>query len=52
MPLTDTAIRNAKAGDKLRKLSDGHGNEIRPHSAIGNKPPISLMNGSPAPLPA
>ena len=23
-------------------------NEIRPHSAIGNKPPISLMNGSPA----
>jgi putative transposase len=27
-------------------------NEVRPHSAIGNKPPISLMNGSPAPLPA
>ena len=27
-------------------------NEFRPHSAIGNKPPISLMNGSPAPLPA
>jgi len=23
-------------------------NEIRPHSAIGNKPPISLMNGSSA----
>ncbi|WP_184224692.1 integrase core domain-containing protein, partial [Paenochrobactrum gallinarii] len=21
-------------------------NEVRPHSAIGNKPPISLMNGS------
>jgi putative transposase len=20
-------------------------NEVRPHSAIGNKPPISLMNG-------
>ncbi len=27
-------------------------NEVRPHSAIGNKPPISLMNGSPAPPPA
>lgn len=27
-------------------------NEIRPHSAIGNKPPIALMNGSPAPPPA
>ena len=21
-------------------------NEVRPHSAIGNKPPVSLMNGS------
>jgi putative transposase len=27
-------------------------NEIRPHSAIGNKPPISLQNGSPASPPA
>jgi len=27
-------------------------NEVRPHSAIGNKPPISLMNGSPASPPA
>ncbi len=26
-------------------------NEVRPHSAIGNKPPISLMNRSPAQLP-
>ena len=26
--------------------------EVRPHSAIGNKPPIALMNGSPAPPPA
>lgn len=26
-------------------------NEFRPHSAIGNKPPISLMNGSGAPHP-
>ncbi|VTZ49557.1 conserved hypothetical protein [Methylocella tundrae] len=26
-------------------------NEVRPHSAIGNKPPISLINGSPASLP-
>jgi hypothetical protein len=23
-------------------------NEVRPHSAIGNKPPISLMNGCPS----
>jgi putative transposase len=27
-------------------------NEIRPHSAIGNKAPISLLNGSSAPSPA
>ncbi|MFG1181724.1 integrase core domain-containing protein [Xanthobacter sp. DSM 14520] len=27
-------------------------NEVRPHSAIGNKPPIALMNGSPASPPA
>ncbi len=27
-------------------------NEFRPHSAIGNKPPIALMNGSTATLPA
>ena len=27
-------------------------NEVRPHSAIGNKTPISLQNGSPASLPA
>nr|WP_246385163.1 IS3 family transposase [Gluconacetobacter asukensis] len=26
-------------------------NEVRPHSAIGNKPPISLLNGSAADLP-
>lgn len=26
-------------------------NEVRPHSAIGNKPPIALMNGSPASPP-
>jgi putative transposase len=26
-------------------------NEVRPHSAIGNKPPMMLMNGSPAPSP-
>ncbi len=25
--------------------------EVWPHSAIGNKPPISLINGSPASLP-
>ena len=27
-------------------------NEVRPHSAIGNEPPITLMNGSPALPPA
>ena len=27
-------------------------NEVRPHSAIGNKPPISLLNGSSAAQPA
>lgn len=27
-------------------------NEVRPHSAIGNKPPITLLNGSPAAPPA
>ncbi len=26
-------------------------NEVRPHSAIGNKPPISLMKGSSAAVP-
>jgi putative transposase len=26
-------------------------NEFRPHRAIGNKVPISLMNGSPTPSP-
>jgi putative transposase len=27
-------------------------NEVRPHSAIGNNAPISLLNGSSAPPPA
>ena len=27
-------------------------NEVRPHSAIGNQAPISLLNGSSAPPPA
>ena len=27
-------------------------NEVRPHSSIDNKPPIALMNGSPAHPPA
>jgi putative transposase len=36
--------------DARQKMEDWHRdyNEIRPHSAIGNKPPISLMNGSSA----
>lgn len=27
-------------------------NEVRPHSAIGNKPPVALMSGSCGQLPA
>jgi putative transposase len=27
-------------------------NDVRPHSAIGNKPPTAFMNGLPAPPPA
>ncbi|MBY3313590.1 transposase, partial [Rhizobium laguerreae] len=27
-------------------------NEVRPHGAIGNKVPISLLNGSSAPSPS
>lgn len=40
--------------DARRKIEDWRKdyNEVRPHSAIGNKPPISLINGSSAPLPA
>jgi len=40
--------------DARTKLEDWRRdyNEFRPHSAIGNKVPISLMNGSSAPLPA
>ena len=36
--------------DARQKMEDWRRdyNEIRPHSAIGNKPPISLMNGSSA----
>lgn len=40
--------------DARRKIEDWRKdyNEVRPHSAIGNKPPISLINGSSAPRPA
>jgi transposase InsO family protein len=34
--------------DAQRKIGD---NEVRPHSAIGHKVPISLLNGSSAPPP-
>ncbi len=36
--------------DARRKMEDWlkDYNEVRPHSAIGNKPPISLVNGSAA----
>ena len=39
--------------DARRKIEDWlkDYNEVRPHSAIGNKPPISLVNGSPAAPP-
>lgn len=40
--------------DARTKLEDWRRdyNEFRPHSAIGNKVPVSLMNGSSAPVPA
>lgn len=40
--------------DARQKMEDWRRdyNEVRPHSAIGNKAPISLLNGSPAPPPA
>ena len=40
--------------DARRKIEDWRKdyNEVRPHSAIGNKPPISLINGSSAHPPA
>lgn len=39
--------------DARRKMEDWlkDYNEVRPHSAIGNKPPISLVNGSAAAPP-
>lgn len=46
---------DAMADDDARsKMEDWRRdyNEFRPHSAIGNKVPISLMNGSSAPPPA
>jgi putative transposase len=40
--------------DARQKMEDWRRdyNEVWPHSAIGNKTPISLLNGSSAPLPA
>ncbi|MCK1552312.1 transposase [Bradyrhizobium sp. 177] len=40
--------------DARQKMEDWRRdyNEVRPHSAIGNKAPISLLNGSSAPPPA
>ena len=40
--------------DAQQKMEDWRRdyNEVRPHSAIGNKAPISLLNGSSAPPPA
>lgn len=40
----------ADAREKLEAWRQDY-NEVRPHSAIGDKPPISLLNGSPADLP-
>ena len=39
--------------DARQKMEDWRRdyNEVRPHSAIGNKAPITLLNGSSAPLP-
>ncbi|WP_441351627.1 IS3 family transposase [Tardiphaga sp. vice278] len=40
--------------DARQKMEDWRRdyNEVRPHSAIGNKAPVSLLNGSSAPPPA
>ncbi|MGM4932776.1 integrase core domain-containing protein [Tardiphaga sp. 619_E2_N8_5] len=40
--------------DARQKMEDWRRdyNEVRPHSAIGNKAPISLLNGSSASPPA
>jgi len=40
--------------DARQKMEDWRRdyNEVRPHSAIGNQAPISLLNGSSAPPPA
>ncbi|MCP3367761.1 integrase core domain-containing protein, partial [Bradyrhizobium cajani] len=40
--------------DARQKMEDWRRdyNEVRPHSAIGNKAPISLLSGSSAPPPA
>ena len=40
--------------DARQKMEDWRRdyNEVRPHSAIGNKAPISPLNGSSAPPPA
>jgi putative transposase len=40
--------------DARQKMEDWRRdyNEVRPHSAIGNKAPISLLNSSSAPPPA
>ena len=52
MPLSDTAVRNAKPGASARKMNDAGGevqdaadawltdyNECRPHGSLGNRPP-------------
>jgi putative transposase len=45
-PFLTLADAREKMEDWLRYY-----NEVRPHGAIGNKPPITLMNGSPATPP-
>ncbi len=45
---------NTRLNDARQKTEDWRRdyNEVRPHRAIGNKAPISLLNGSSAPPPA
>jgi|GEM_PF-6140737 len=45
-------VRNAIGGarQKMEEWRRDY-NEVQPHSAVGNKPPISLMNGSGASHP-
>ncbi|WP_404829765.1 integrase core domain-containing protein [Stappia indica] len=48
---SSAALTLDDARSKMEKWRKDY-NNVRPHSAIGNKPPISLMKGSSAPSAA